>query len=229
MKRFMMILFVLLIFALGAVSGFIFSLVKFNSAEKVIIMDVGNALPLKAEQAISSLKSYISLWRGRLEIIESFGLSDSSILSSLKYVEPVDVEGVMISDSLSTRYYPDSLVFDVENTDYNFHFRLSPFYVSYSRGNKISILIDENVLEKRIALQALSSSATPFTTVVFYQNEKVFASEEEFECDFDSIYLSSDTGSVWDEDEAAGKFWKNFQIENVPLTIVIYYDKEKTK
>lgn len=225
MKRFLMIFSV---FALGAVSGFIFSFFKFNSADRVIVMDMGNALPLKAEQAISSLKSCISLWRGRLEIIDGLNLDDNSVYSVIKKIDPVDIKCVMISDSLSTRYYPESLAFIVENDNNDFIFSLFPFYVSYTGSKTVSILIDENVLEKRIALQTLSSSATPFTTVVFYQNEMVFASEEDFECTFDTTYLSSDTGSVW-EDDLRGKYWKNFQIDNVPLTIVIFYDKERAK
>ncbi|MBN2363676.1 hypothetical protein JXL83_06055 [candidate division WOR-3 bacterium] len=215
----------LLVFILGFAAGFVFSAVRFNSSKNVVPMNVGSALPVKAEQVISGLKSYLSQWKGRLEILSQGDLQDSLIIVSLYDVDPVNVKGLMISDSSSKRYYPPEIEFEADKGDFGFNFSLEPFYVVYSSERTIAVLLDQSVLEKRVALQAMSSSATPFTTVLFSGEKQVFSSDEAFTAPYDTLYAFTDTGSVW-TDGTIEKYWKKFQIENVFLTIVIHYGKD---
>lgn len=225
MKKILIVPVILLVFILGFVAGFVFSAVRFNSSKDVVSMDVGSALPVKAEQVISGLRSYLSQWKGRLEILSREDMQDSLIIVSLYDIDPVNVKGIMISDSMSKRYYPPEIEFEADKGDFGFNFSLEPFYVVYSSDRTIAVLLDKSVLEKRVALQAMSSSATPFTTVLFSGEKMVFSSDEAFAAQFDTMYALTDTGSVW-RDGKIEKYWKKFQIENVFLTIVIHYGKD---
>ncbi len=224
MRKILFALLLILIFSAGFLGGFLYSLVKFNTAENVVSMNVGEALPLKAEQVISGLKSYLSLWKGRLEVLSGSGLSDSAVASYVFDMDPVNIKSVMIENSYERKFYPSDAVFECDTFFPGFSFSLSPFMCLFGSEKNIAVLLDERILDRRVSLQAMSSSATPFTTVIFSGRQISYSSDNGFTPDFDNLYSLSDTGSVWNENEIE-KYWKNFQFEGNRMTIVIFYKR----
>ncbi|MBN1620049.1 hypothetical protein JW890_04945 [candidate division WOR-3 bacterium] len=224
MKKILFALLLVMIFGAGFLGGILYSLVKFNRAENVISMNVGEALPLKAEQVISGLKSYLSLWKGRLEVLSGSELSDSAIADYVFGIDPVSIKGLMIGNSSERKFYPPDAVFECDTIFNGFGFTLSPFICFFGSEKNIAVLLDGSILDRRVSLQTMSSSATPFTTVIFSDSQISYSSDEGFAPDFDRIYSLSDTGSVWNEDEIE-KYWKSFQFEGNQMTIVIFYKR----
>lgn len=229
---------------LGVGLGFFYSVYRFGSTTEVISMDIGDALPLKAEQISSGLKGYFNLWHGRLELAAVIAEDKTELARKLYNLDPGNIYQVTILHQDSTWVYPDSALisdysalsgeFDYSSINFGLNIFFNPLQLVYHADQLyIEIKLSDQILKRRIAFQGLASSATPFWVGLYQQDELVFASEPDYQLPLDSIlqqediYASqNDTGSVW-LDTLPWIYWKRFNMENEQYWMVISYKHQQ--
>ncbi|MGC9367316.1 MAG: hypothetical protein ACP5FK_09810 [bacterium] len=244
MKKILIIITYLVVLILGAVLGFFYSVYKFGSATEVVSMDIGDALPLKAEQISSGLKGYFNLWKGRLELAAVVEEPKTELVRKLYNLDPGNIQQVIIVQHDSAWVYPDSEFnsrftslsgeIDYSSTDFGLNIFFNPLeLVFHSDQLYIEIKLSDQILKRRIAFQGLASSATPFWVVLYQQDVLVFASEPDYQLPLDSIFQKedvytsqTDTGSVW-LDTLPWIYWKRFNMENKQYWMVISYKHQQ--